>query len=133
MVMRKIHVKRSDIMVTRSSVRLSFVLPFLVLVLGAGTASGSSINLLVNPGFETGDFTGWTVNPNTPVYGVAISGTPILESYYLSGPDSVLVHSGNYAAYADLCVLGLPDCVTDGLPSNTLTLSQSELGARYHL
>ena len=31
-------------------------------------------NLLVNSGFETGDFTGWTVTGDSPNYGVNIAG-----------------------------------------------------------
>ena len=35
------------------------------LVVGAGLASTASANLVTNPGFETGDFTGWTQSGNT--------------------------------------------------------------------
>jgi hypothetical protein len=37
-----------------------------------GTASAT--NILINPGFETGDFTGWTVSGNSPNFGVATQG-----------------------------------------------------------
>jgi hypothetical protein len=42
-------------------------------------------NLVVNGGFETGDFTGWTLGPDTGFFGVE------------SGP--LPTHSGNYGVY----------------------------------
>jgi PEP-CTERM motif len=69
---------------------------------------GRADQLLVNPGFETGDFTGWTVfrpvpGPfgGTPIYGVATAGTPIPGTSF-SGMN-VIVHSGAYAGYAVVC------------------------------
>jgi hypothetical protein len=49
----------------------------------AQTQSGN--NLIVNPGFETGDFTGWSISPapDSSYFGVAFAGA----------------HSGNFAAY----------------------------------
>ena len=51
--------------------------------------SGNADNLLTNPGFETGDTTGWVVRSNCPngVYGANLpfAGT------------TTLVHSGNFA------------------------------------
>ncbi len=43
-----------------------------------------SANLIVNPGFETGDFTGWTTTPAAS------------ESNFAVVPD--IVHSGTYSA-----------------------------------
>jgi len=61
------------------------------------------VNLLVNPGFETGDFTGWTVGGTSPQFGVATDKTAI-------PPDGVLgpsqqpafqnVRSGSFAVNA---------------------------------
>jgi hypothetical protein len=52
-------------------------------------------NPLSNPGFETGDFTGWTVAGTSSNYGVNTEGYPII------GTDgTVVVHSGTYAGYA---------------------------------
>jgi len=55
-----------------------------ILVICFGGVLGYADQLLVNPGFETGDFSGWTVfRPapgsfgGTPIYGVATAGTPI--------------------------------------------------------
>ncbi len=73
----------------------------LVLVLGTGSLAQQ--NLLTNPGFETGDFTGWTITQNSPNYGVATNGTLINGTSQIFGPFTVLVHTGNYAAYTVLC------------------------------
>ena len=54
--------------------------------LAALVATGAqAANLLVNGGFETGDFTGWTVNVNN---------TGVTSSF-----DGEVPHSGNYFAY----------------------------------
>jgi 6-phosphogluconolactonase len=66
-------------------------------------ALGWSQNLLTNPGFETGDLTGWTITQNSPNYGVATNGTLITGTSQIFGPFTVLVHSGNYAAYSVVC------------------------------
>ena len=57
-------------------------------------------NLIFNPGFETGDFTGWTVGGTTPHVGVATDGTliPGTEPNYV--PSFQNVRSGNYGANA---------------------------------
>jgi hypothetical protein len=61
----------------------------------------STGNVLVNPGFETGDFTGWTLGGNSPGYGVTTAGTLIPGVDFAAyGDDTVEVHSGTYAAYA---------------------------------
>src|SRR5436309_41807 len=80
--------------------------------------------LLINPGFETGNFSGWTVfrpapGPfgGTPIYGVATAGTPIPGTSF-SGMN-VIVHSGTYAGYAVVCQVhpcsGGGDVATDYL------------------
>ncbi len=51
---------------------------------GGLPAHAAPINLVANPGFETGNFTGWTVSGSFPNIGV--------DSL------SVDVHSGNYGA-----------------------------------
>src|ERR1035438_7730395 len=85
-------------------------------------ASGSDI--LLNPGFETGDFSGWAVTSSTPVFGVAVAGTPIPDTYAGFGPFSVIVNSGSYAAYAVTCNFFGP-CEPTGDSGDNLTLSQS--------
>lgn len=60
----------------------------------AAAAPSFATNLLTNPGFETGDFTGWAVG-GPAASGVATSGTAV-AAYF---PGSVNVLSGNYAAY----------------------------------
>jgi hypothetical protein len=86
----------------------------------------SASNLLLNPGFESGDFSDWTVTADTPVSGVAVAGTPIPDTYSSFSPFSVIVHSGSFAAYAVTCfysTYGL--CSPSGDPGDSLTLSQS--------
>jgi hypothetical protein len=52
------------------------------LVVGAGLASTAAANLVVNPGFETGNFTGWTQIGDTTFTGV----------------DTLSAHSGSFGA-----------------------------------
>ena len=59
-------------------------------------ATASHANLLVNPGFETGDFGGWTVG-GTAISGVALAGTPLAPTAF--PPNVVDVHSGDFAAF----------------------------------
>ena len=63
-------------------------------------SSAWSQNNLVNPGFETGDFTGWTVTPDPLGDGVSTAGFIIPNTDPDFGPMPVIVHSGTYAAYA---------------------------------
>jgi 6-phosphogluconolactonase len=60
-------------------------------------------NLLVNPGFETGDFSGWTVTTNSGNYGVNVNGFVIQGTDPQLGTIIVIVHSGTYAAYTLVC------------------------------
>ena len=90
---------------------------FLVLFSLAVFTSASATNLLNNPGFETGDFTGWTVGGTAP-NGVATYGTPV--SAFFSG--NVNVRSGTYAAYG--VVLGY--CCATPQP---ITLTQTVFAA----
>ncbi|MCK5491845.1 MAG: PEP-CTERM sorting domain-containing protein [Candidatus Omnitrophica bacterium] len=71
---------------------------FLLMILMTGT---SWANLLVNPGFETGDLTGWTMGGTNGGYGVSVDGQSIPGVTYSSFlPSFQNVRSGNYAAYA---------------------------------
>jgi hypothetical protein len=95
----------------------------------------SATNLLTNPGFESGDFNGWTATPNTPTFGVAVAGTDIPGAFF--GPMSVIVHSGNYASYALVCNgIGSGPCLTDGADVENLALEQTVdliAGVQYHI
>jgi len=59
----------------------------------AQTGPGNGVNVLANPGFETGDFTGWT-----PYNEVVIANTN--GTYYNggSGGSNQVPHSGAYMA-----------------------------------
>lgn len=52
---------------------------------------------LVNAGFETGDFTGWTVGGPNGASGVDVDGTLVPEGEFR--PAFVNVRSGSYAAF----------------------------------
>jgi len=80
--------------------KLSIVLSLVVLFLSSQSATAS---LIINGGFETGDFTGWTYTAGDPSAG---------EPY--SGVDGLLPHSGNYSAY-------LGDVNTPGTLSQIIT------------
>jgi hypothetical protein len=69
------------------------------------TAAGfpAFADLLTNDGFETGDFTGWTIGGNSPNYGVGTAGQAISGTYSGFGSSSVMVHSGTFAGYAVVC------------------------------
>ena len=56
----------------------------LIIAVLASAALSARANLVTNPGFETGDFTGWTQWGDTSFTGVS---------------SSVPIHSGNFAAY----------------------------------
>src|ERR1700730_12901895 len=58
------------------------------------------VNLLVNPGFETGDFTGWTISGNNIQVGVATTGTSIPNADSPFRPNFQNVRSGNFAGNA---------------------------------
>jgi len=78
------------------------------------SAGGAFCNQIVNPGFETGDFTGWTLSGDTTCVGVV----PAASSSFMAGGicgglGSSIVHSGNFAAY-----FGSPN--SDGLVSQTV-------------
>jgi len=101
------------------------VAAFMVCLVGLPASAG---NLLVNPGFETGDFSGWTVTASTPESGVAVAGTTIPGTYTGSGwgPFSVIVNSGSYAAYAVTCYYSIyGPCMPSSDLGDSLTLSQT--------
>ena len=83
-------------------------LMFAMLAMAVATEA-AAVNLLTNPGFETGDKTGWsgtaTVasgNANTGIYALAISGDP---SKYRNSAQSVAVVSGNTYRFEGLVMV----------------------------
>jgi hypothetical protein len=87
----------------------------LVVVVILGEILPSLANVLVNPGFETGDFTGWTVGGTNGGSGVAANGTVIPGTQPPFGTTTVLAHSGNFAAFG----------VIAATAGESLTLSQT--------
>jgi len=55
---------------------------------------------IVNPGFETGDFTGWTIGGDSISTGVAVDGALIAGTDAPFSPAFVNVHSGAFAGFA---------------------------------
>jgi hypothetical protein len=84
-------------------------------MLAALVPAHAKLNLLVNPGFETGNFAGWTVGGTNGGSGVALSGTVIPGTDPLFGTVRVLAHSGDFAAFG----------VTAAFFGESLTLSQT--------
>lgn len=67
----------------------------------ASLGSAAPVSLLTNPGFETGDLTGWTVGGRNGGFGVSTDGTPILGVTYGGlAPAYQNVRTGSYGAYA---------------------------------
>jgi len=60
----------------------------IVAVLASAALSAHAQNLVTNPGFETGDFSGWTQWGDTSFSGVSTS-----------SPDGTPPHSGNFLSY----------------------------------
>jgi hypothetical protein len=82
---------------------------FCIAALLCAGACSANANIIVNPGFETGNFAGWTVNDSSGFTGV--------------GNDSAFAHSGDHYAFL-------------GATPNTGSLSQSLLttsGSLYSL
>lgn len=85
-------------------------------------AHSAPMNLLTNPGFETGDFTGWTVGGNSVAASVETDGTPIPGVYVNFDPTVQNVRNGNYAGSA-LVALGASSAST--AIAEVLTLTQT--------
>ena len=85
----------------------------MVCTLSMSIAQAVPINLLANSGFETGDFTGWTVGGNTPTTGVATDDTLVAGDFFGQGITNV--RSGDYSAYY----------LTQGDPILRIILSQT--------
>jgi len=86
-------------------------------VLATNARAATPINILTNPGFETGDFAGWTVGGNSIQVGVDTDGTVIPNADPPFLPNFVNVRSGTYAGHA---------LIKDGMdPVERIILSQT--------
>ncbi len=91
-------------------------LPLALLFIGSAMVTPATAdlvsgpNLLLNPGFETGDFNGWTVGGTAVFSGVAIDGTPLPGASASFQPNFVNVQTGSFAAFAGLGCDGLTNC-----------------------
>jgi hypothetical protein len=73
--------------------------------LSFGVIVAAPSNLLANAGFETGNFSGWSVDGShtaSGVFGVATAGQTIPSTTPNFGTDTVAVRSGSFAAYGDV-------------------------------
>jgi hypothetical protein len=84
------------------------------------TISAQAENILVNPGFETGDFSGWTLGGNSIASGVGVDGTPIPGTDPPFTPAFIKVRSGTFAGYSLVRCSGSPNCS----PRELITLTQ---------
>ena len=102
-----------------NSYRVCLSAASVVILLTVFCASDASAdNLLVNPGFETGNFAGWTIAGNSISFGVNTDGTPIAGAQTPFPPNFVNVRSGAFAGWA---------LVKDGIdPVERITLTQTQ-------
>ena|ERR1700686_114145 len=85
----------------------------LIAVLASAALTARAQNLVTNPGFETGDFTGWTQTGDTSFSAVAAS-----------DPVGTLPHSGNFLAYfGPLAVGGIQQNIAGTIAGNLYNVS----------
>lgn len=73
---------------------------YVVIAVGAfNGASAAPVNLLANPGFETGDFTGWTIGGNSLQSGVSLDGTLLSLAEQPFSGNAANVRTGQYVAH----------------------------------
>lgn len=106
---------------------ISFLVLVALVVLFSTQASADPVNMLINSGFETGDFSGWTVTGNSPYSGVNTAGHVIPGVYSGFVPTTVVINSGANAAYAVVCTptTANPACIPSGNQGDYLDLSQT--------
>jgi hypothetical protein len=83
------------------------------LLTGSAALYATPENILTNPGFESGNFDGWTVGGTSPNSGVSVDGVALPGDAFGQGFSNV--RSGNYAAFAQV----------KGTPTTLLILSQT--------
>jgi hypothetical protein len=91
---------------------VSVVVTVMIVLVSTTKASADPINLLVNPGFETGDFSGWIVGGTSSQIGVARDGVAIANADALFQPNFQNVRSGLFAGNA-LVHTSTPDFKSD--------------------
>jgi hypothetical protein len=84
--------------------------------------SAAATNLLVNPGFETGNFTGWSTGGNSINSGVAADGTAISGT---GSATTVKVRSGSFAGFAVIRCSDSSACQNLQLANEKFTLTQT--------
>lgn len=93
-------------------------------------AAPVTANLLANPGFETGDFTGWTVGGNAD-NGVASDGAAISKTIF--SDNEVNVHTGSsFAAWVSVSAKSSP-AVLFTLSQSVSVLPNTEYGVGFWL
>ncbi len=101
-----------------------------MLLVAPMAASAAVVNFLANPGFETGDFSDWTVGGISLQTQVDSDGVLIQSTFPIFGPTYQNVHSGHFAANALLIQTPAPnllghiflDQVISVLPNQTYNI-----------
>ncbi len=110
------------------------VVCLLVIGLGTGLASADLVNLLANPGFETGDLTGWTVGGINGGVGVLTDGASIPGVTYVDFvPAYQNVRSGSYGAYAVTAAVPVSGPVEYASFSQTVNLVPGTYTASFYM
>jgi hypothetical protein len=94
-------------MIAKACLKLS------LFIIASGITQAVPINLLTNPGFETGNAIGWTTGGTSPQWGVAPDGSEFSGDAFGQGVSNV--RSGNYSLYAQV----------KGNPAQVLTIAQT--------
>jgi hypothetical protein len=114
------HLRKSPLRLKLLPVVVLISVTLLIAVLPAGIILASSGNL-VNPGFETGNFSGWVTG--TVTQGVAVVGPELLATGLLTPPEgNYMARLGNAAASPNAQQLPGPNQIYQDFIANSSTL-----------
>ena len=106
--------------------RISRLISSVALAPALATSSAQALNLIVNEGFETGDFTGWTTGANS--FPMSIVTSPVESGIYAAqiagfsnNPDTLSQTVADTAGQS--YVLSFSRYVNDGAPTVSLNVS----------
>ena len=81
----------------------------------------STNNVLANPGFEAGDFSGWTIGGNSANSGVDVDGQLIAGTHPDFGQSFTNIHAGTFAGFALVAGTSQVQLIT---PKNELAIGR---------